>query len=101
MPSLAGVSRLIDSVALHDVPAKLGLAHADVNDVWIRFGDPYCTDGRAAQLTVGDRLPCSAAIHGFPKTAPDRTEVVFERASYGTRTGERAAASIGANATPF
>ena len=44
-PRLAGVGRLVDAVALDDVAAQLGLAHADVDDVRIRLGDGDGADG--------------------------------------------------------
>ena len=47
-PGLAGVGRLVDAVAGHDVAADARFAHADVDDVGIRFGDGDRADRRAA-----------------------------------------------------
>ena len=58
-PGLAGVGRLVDAVARHDVAADARLAHADVDDVGVRFGDGDGADRRARDLAVGDRRPAS------------------------------------------
>ena len=77
LPGLAGVDGFVHAVALHDVAAQFGFAHADVDHVGIGFGDRHGADRRALQLTVGDRAPGQAAIGGLPQTAAGGAEVVF------------------------
>jgi hypothetical protein len=99
-PGLARVGRLVDAVAGHDVAANARFAHADVNDVGIRFGDSDGADRRALQLSVGDRRPVGAAVDRFPQTAADRAEVRFARPSFDAGHGDRSAAAIRADAAP-
>jgi hypothetical protein len=72
-PRLAGVGRLVDAVARHDVAADARLAHADVDEVRVRLRDGDRADRRALDLTVGDRRqfsPASVVFHRPPPTAP-------------------------------
>src|SRR5882724_4733394 len=87
-PRLACVGRLIHAVTLHDVAAEFGLAHADVDNIWVGFA--YCngSNGRAFDLTVGNRLPGEAAIVGLPQTAAGGAEVVFERSGSAAGAGD-------------
>ena len=39
LPRFTRVDGFVNSVALHDAAAQLGLAHADVDDVGVRFRD--------------------------------------------------------------
>src|SRR5882724_8732907 len=77
-PRLACVGRLIHAVALHDVAAQFGLAHADVDNIGVGFAHCNCANRRAFDLTVGNRLPGEAAIVGLPQAAAGGAEVVFE-----------------------
>src|SRR5439155_1638481 len=52
-PRLAGVGRLVDAVARHDVTADARLARADEDDVGLRFRDGDGADRRAPDLAVG------------------------------------------------
>ena len=92
---------LVDAVALHDVAAQLHLAHADVDDVGIRLGDRDSADRRAADLSVGDRLPRDAAVSGLPETAADRAEVVLVRTTRTSGGGDRSPAAIGSDVSPL
>src|SRR5262249_38112621 len=71
-PRLAAISRLVRAAALDDVAADVGLAGADVDDVWIRGRDGHRTDRRVIDQTVGHRLPRSAAVGRLPETAAGR-----------------------------
>ena len=51
----AAVDRFVDAVALDDVAAQLGLAHADIHDVRVRLGDGDGADRRRREEFVGDR----------------------------------------------
>ena len=62
-------------------PAQLHLAHADEDDIRIRFGHSDSSDGGAADFAVSDRLPGNAAVDGFPESAASRAEVVLVRAT--------------------
>ena len=101
-PGLAGVGRLVDAVARHDVAADARLAHADVDDVGVRFGDGDRADRRARDLAVGDRRPVRAAVGRLPEAAAGRRRSTPPSAGPCTPDDrDRAAAAIGADAAPL
>ena len=100
-PGLAGVDRLVDAVAGHDVAADAGFAHADVDDVRIRFGHGDRADRRTGDQAVGDRRPLRAAVGRLPESAAGGAEVRLPRPSLHARDRDRSAAAIGADAAPF
>ena len=91
-PRLAGIGRLVDAVALLDVPAELGLARADVHDIGIGLTDLHRADGRAGNLPVGDRPPVHPSIGGLPQSTTRGSKVVLHgpRVAAGTRGGPAA-----------
>src|ERR1035437_3231469 len=79
LPRLAGVGGFVHAVALHDVAAQLGFAHADVDHVGVRFRHRHGAHRGTFQLPVGDRTPSEAAIGGLPEAAAGGAKVVFQR----------------------
>src|SRR5690606_36812763 len=100
LPGAAAVGRLVDAVALHDVPAQLDLAHADVDDVGVRLAHGDGADRRAADLAVGDRAPGQPAVGRLPQPAAGRAEVVLVRPGDAACRGDRATAAVGADVAP-
>ena len=100
-PRLAGVDRLVDAVALHDVAADARLAHADVDDVGVGLGDGDRADRGAVNLAVGHRRPRLALVGGLPQPAAGRAEVALVRPALHARDGNRPAAAIRADAAPL
>ncbi len=100
LPGLAGVDGFVDAVALHDIAAELGLAHADVDHVGIGGGDRDGADGRALELAIGDGPPGEAAVGGLPKSAAGCAEEILERPGGTAGGGDGAAASRRPDATP-
>ena len=100
-PGLARVSRLVDAVALHDVAPQRHLAHPDVDHVRLRFRHRDGPDRRTPDLAVGHGLPRRAAVSGLPQAAPDRAEVVLQRAGRAAGDGQRAPAAVGSHVAPL
>src|SRR5207247_6709240 len=100
-PRLAGVGRLVDAVARHDVAADARLARADEDDVGLRFRDGDGADRRAPDLAVGDGRPFRAAVDRLPQSAAGRAEVAFSRPPLHAGDGDRPAAAVRADAAPF
>ena len=100
-PRLAGVGRLVDAVARHDVAADARLARADEDDVGLRFRDGDGADRRAPDLAVGDGRPFRAAVDRLPQSAAGRAEVAFSRPPLHAGDGDRSAAAVRADAAPF
>src|SRR5437867_11649617 len=88
-PRLARVGRFIHAVALHDVAAEFGLAHADENNIGVGFAHGDSSNRGALDLPVGNRLPGEAAIVGLPQAAAGGAEVVFERSGSAAGAGDR------------
>src|SRR5262249_3298320 len=99
LPGFAGVGGFVHAIALHDIAAQLGFAHAEVEDVGVGFGDGDGADAGAVDLAIGDGAPGEPAVGGLPESAADRAEVVFERGGGGGGR-DRSAAAIGADAAP-
>src|SRR5581483_228265 len=73
-PRLAGIGRLVHSVAVRDLRPHVGLARADVHGVGLRRRDRHRAD-RRDRLAVEDRLPRAAGVDRLPDAAADRAEV--------------------------
>src|SRR5207247_10244687 len=100
-PRAAGVGGPVDTVAGRQVSAQTGLAHADVDDGWIRLSDGDCADRPGAEEPVGDVAPGPARIFALPHAAAGGAHVIDQRLRGDTRHGSHASAAIGADAAPF
>jgi hypothetical protein len=101
LPGAAGVGGFIDAIALHDVAAKLGLPHADVDGIGAGSRDRDSPDGRTVELAIGDRAPGGAAVGGLPKAAPRGAEVVFVGARGAAGGGDGSASAGRSDAAPL
>ncbi len=77
LPRLAGVGGFVYAVALHNVAAQLGFAHADVDHVGVGFRHRHGAHGGTFQLAVGHGMPGQAAVGSLPQAAAHRAEIVF------------------------
>ena len=101
LPGAAGVGGLVDAVALHDVAAKLGFAHSDVDGVGVGRGDRDGAHGGAMDLAIGDRAPGGAAVGSLPEAAPGGAEVVFIGARGAAGGSDGSSSARGPDATPL
>ena len=91
LPGLAGVGGLVDPVAVGGVAAKVGLAHAGVDDVGVGVRDGDGADGAELDLFIGDGEPVHAAVGGLPDASAGGTHV--EGHGLGLDAGDGADAS--------
>lgn len=98
-----GVGRLEDAVAGIEVAADIGLAGADVDDVWIRWRDGDRADrrGDARDLAVGDVRPTQAIVGALPNAAFDAAKIEEVRIAWNPCHCDGPAADIGADAAPL
>ena len=100
-PCLAAVDGAVDAVAVADVAADLGLAHAGVDHVGVGLGGGDGPDCGGVEEAVRDVFPVGAAVRGLPDATGAGAEVedagVGNVASY----GDGAAAAMGTDETPF
>ena len=61
---------------MRGIAADVRLAHADIDDVGVGFGNSDGAHRSGLELAVGDRHPVHAAIDGFPDSAAGGAEVV-------------------------
>ena len=100
LPCPAGIDRLVDTVAVREVAADIGLAHTDVNDVRIRRRNRNRTDRPGFHVPVCHRIPRDAGIVCFPDPATGGTHVVDQRLTRDAGNGRDPAAAIGPDAPP-
>src|SRR3989440_2532423 len=74
LPSLAGVERFVDTVAVCEVAARTGLAGAHIDDIVIGVGDCDGANG-CDLLLVEHRLPGDTGIGALPYTAGQAAEI--------------------------
>jgi len=101
LPRLPGVHRFVHTIALHDVAAQFGFAHAQVDHVGVRFGDGHRAHRRALKLPVGHRFPRRASVRGLPQTTAHRAEIVFVGTRCAAGGGDRPSSAQRANAAPL
>ena len=100
-PGCAGVVGAVYAVAVGEVYADAGLAHARIHDVGVRLGDGDRADRGGVEEAVGYVLPVRAAVGGLPDAAADRTEVEDARVDGVTGDGDDAPGPVGPDAPPF
>ena len=100
LPGLAAVRAPINPVALHDVAAELGLAHADVDHVGIGLRHGHCPNRGTPKLAVGHRAPGQAAVRRLPEAPAHGTEVVLVRPARNPGDRDRPAAPIRTDVPP-
>src|SRR6267378_6757786 len=89
LPGLAGVDGFVYSVSADDVAANASLSRADINNVWIGFGNRERADGRrSVLLLVEERLPVEAAIGGLPDAACNAAKIISVVLADDTGNGE-------------
>ena len=98
---LAGVGRLVDAVAGHDVAADARLARADEHDVRVALRHRDGADRGAGDLPVGDRRPRLAAIGRLPESASGRAEVADVRLALDAGSRNRPSAAVRTDAAPL
>src|SRR6185503_16774831 len=76
-------------------------AHADVNNVWIVFGNCHRADGTGLEETVGDVATTETHVLCFPKTAASRSHVVSLRIADDATSRHRASTAKWANRAPL
>ena len=74
-PGLTAVGRAVHPVAVRDVAADAGLAHAGVDDVRVRGRDRDGADRRALEEAVAHVAPVEAAVRRLPHPAAAGAEV--------------------------
>ena len=100
-PGGARVVRAVYAVAVGEVDADAGLAHAGVYDVGVGLGDGDRSDRRGIEVAVGDVLPVCSAVGGLPYAAAYRAEVEDARVDGITGDGDDATGPVGPDAAPF
>ena len=98
-PGLATISGAIDTIALGDVRAHVGLAGAHKEHLGITVGDGDGAD-RSDRLIVEDRLPGAAGIQGFPDATVDGSEIEVLRLPGHAGHRQHATATMGAYRSP-
>src|SRR5580658_4304178 len=101
LPGSACIGGLVDSVALHDVAAKFGFAHPDIDHVGVGFRYRYRAHRRALDLAIGDGPPDQAAVRGLPQSAAGGAEIVFHGAAGAASGSDRAPTPRWANTAPL
>ena len=100
LPRAAGIDRLVDAVAVREVAAEAGLAHADVDHARVRRRDRDGADRAGLHVAVGDRAPGDAAIVGLPDAAAGGAHVVDVRLTGNAGHRGDAAAAVRTDAAP-
>src|SRR5262245_23343826 len=101
LPGFACVQGFIDAVAMREIAANAGFAHANVNHIRIGFADGNRADGAGAEaLSVADRFPIHAAVRGFINAAAYATEIIHIRLGNAASHRNRTPATKGADVAP-
>ena len=69
-PGLARVGGLVDAVAMRDIAANGGLAHANIDHVGVGGRDGDAADRGALEIAIGDVLPESPPSMVFQTPPP-------------------------------
>ena len=100
-PGAAAVGGPVDAVAVRDVAADAGLAHADVDHVGVGRRDGERADGGGLEEAVGDVLPVRAAVGGLPHAARAGAEVEGRGLGRMAGDGDHTAAAVRPDAAPL
>ena len=98
-PGLAGVDRLINSVAGRQIGALQALAAADVDRFGVGRGDGERADG-AGRLVVKDRRPSAAVVVRLPNAAVVCGDIEKARVARNAGGSNRPAAAERADRSP-
>ena len=93
LPGFAGIRGLVDAVAIGSIAADVGLAHADIDRVGVRFRNADRAHRSGFELAIGNRNPVGPSIVGSPYTAACPAEIVHARLRGHARDSHGAAAS--------
>ena len=98
-PGFAAIAGFIDTIAIREIRAPVGLAAARINNVGIRWSKGQRADGSNG-LAVKDRLPGHAAIGGPPHASAHAAKVVGVGLALHAAHGDAAATAKRANHSP-
>ena len=99
-PRTTAISRLVDAIAVGDIDADGGFAHASVDDVGVGFRQRQRADRGGVEVAVRDILPILPGVFGFPDAAGAGAEVEGSEFSGVAGDGDHASAAEGSDAAP-
>ena len=100
LPAAPGIGRLVHAVAVRDINADGGFAHAGVDDVGIGFRHRQRPDRRRLEIAVGDVLPILSGVFGLPDAASAGAKVECAQLGGVAGDGDHPSAAEGSDAAP-
>ena len=99
-PGFTAVGRFVDAVAIGNINADGRLAHADIDDAGIGFGNGNRADRGRFEIAIRDVHPGGAGIGRLPDAAGHRAKVEDRRVDRVACPGDNASAARRANTAP-